>query len=297
MSNKQPFFSIIIPTYNCADFIRQTVEMVRRQSFEDWELVMVDDGSTDQTWEILKGLAGTDSRIKIDQRPDARSKGPGACRNLGVENSRGEYIAFLDADDEWSVERLQNAYNFIQENKAKAIFSGAWVMDRKGKYFRESRAIHQDESLFDFSINGDSFAQTSTLVVSAEKAKQVAFPENIRFHEDFAYFIEVGKLTGWLFFPSRDILVHWEDNHTKKVNYEDCIWFYKHYFHQSKDQNVRIKYLKYTAHELATRQPRDKNLKDLKVMLLSEQIKFSFLDDLLFTFPIVYGLVWKALSN
>lgn len=293
----KPFFSIVIPTYNCADFIRQTVTMVEQQSFPDWELIIVDDGSTDETWVILEELLRKVSKLKVFQRPEDRTKGPSACRNIGVENLIGQYIAFLDADDEWAVLRLENAFNFIQETKAKAIYSGAWVIDQKGKYFRESRAIHQDESFFDFSINGDSFAQTSTLIVSAEKAKQVAFPENIRFHEDFAYFVEVGTLTDWLFFPSQDVLVHWEDNHVKKVNYEDCLWFYMRYRHLSKNQNVRINYLKYTAHEVATRQPKDQYLKTYRQFLNKEGVKLNALELILFNTPFLYFFLWRLRSN
>ncbi|MCL6261229.1 glycosyltransferase family 2 protein [Aquiflexum sp. TKW24L] len=290
------FFSIVIPTFNCADFIRETVEMVRGQCFGDWELVMVDDGSTDETWEILKQLVSTDTRIKIDQRPKSRSKGPSACRNIGVENSKGQYTAFLDADDAWSVDRLQHAYTFIQETGAKAIYSGAWVIDQKGKYFRESRAIRKGESLFDFTINGDSFAQTSTLLVSSEIAKQVAFPEAIRFHEDFAYFIEVGELVPWSFFSSKDVLVHWEDNHLKKVNYADCLYFYQKYKRKSVDKIARIGYLKYTAHELATRQPRDINFKEFERLLKEEEIHFNLREKILFNWPILYKKIFY-LSN
>lgn len=300
MSQKKPFFSIVIPTYNCADFIRETVEMVKGQSFEDWELVMVDDRSTDQTWEILKGLAGTDSRIKIDKRPDARSKGPSACRNIGVEISSGLYTAFLDADDEWAIDRLQNAYDFIQETGAKAIYSGAWVIDQKGKYFRESRPIRQRETIFDFTINGDSFAQTSTLLVISEIAKQVAFPEAIRFHEDFAYFIEVGELVSWSFFPSKDVLVHWEDNHLKKVNYADCLYFYQKYKIKSVDQTARVGYLKYTAHELASRQPKENNLRDYKRLLEEEGTQLNLREKILFNSPILYKNIfylWNKLKS
>lgn len=262
--------------------------MIKQQSFIDWELIIVDDGSTDQTWEILKELIVTDSRIKIDQRPENRTKGPSACRNIGVEISTGQYIAFLDADDEWSADRLQNAYNFIQETGAKAIYSGAWVVDQKGKYFRESRPIRQGESIFDFTINGNSFSQTSSLLVTSEIAKQVDFPEVIRFHEDFAYFIEVGELVSWSDFPSKDVLVHWEDNHLKKVNYADCLYFYQKYKSKSVDRITRIGYLKYTAHELSIRQPKDNNLKDYQRLLIEEGTQLNLREKILFNWPRLY---------
>lgn len=269
--------------------------MVKGQSFQNLELVVVDDKSTDQTWEILKGLAGTDSRIKIDQRPDTRSKGPSVCRNIGVEISSGLYTAFLDADDEWSIDRLQNAYTFIQERGAKAIYSGAWVVDQKGKNFRESRAIGEGEMVFDFTIKGDKFAPTPTLIVKSEIAKQVAFPEAIRFYEDFAYFIEVGELVSWSYFQTEDVLIRWEDNHLKKVDYSDCLWFYRKYKNKSVDQIARIEYLKYAAHELVTKQPRE-SLKDFQRLLQEEGISLNLKEKLLFNWPILYKNIFY-LSN
>lgn len=297
MSHQKHFFSIVIPTYNCADFIVETVEMVKGQSFGDWELVMVDDGSMDQTWEILKGLADTDFRIKIDQRPEARSKGPSACRNIGVESAMGLYIAFLDADDEWSTDRLQNAYHFIQKTRAKAIYSGAWVVERKRKYFRKSRAILEKESVFDFVIKGDSFAPTPSLVVASHIAKKCAFPENLKFHEDFEFFIEVSKEVDWIFLNNQDIIIHWEDNHLKKLNYTDCLWFYHKNSPLSRDKKSRLEYLKYMAHELASRNPRAEELREYFRLLQKETDNLGFQYWILFNFPLMYFWGWKIRMN
>lgn len=266
--------------------------MIEQQSFSDWELVIVDDGSTDKTWETLEELQSSKAKLKVFQRPEDRAKGPSACRNIGVENALGQYISFLDADDGWSPDRLQNAFQFTKETEAKAIYSGAWVIDRKGKYFRESRAIRQGESLFDFTINGDCFAQTSTLIVNSNIAKQVAFPESIRFHEDFAYFIEVGKFVPWFYFSSKDVLVHWEENHLKNVNYEDCLFFYKKFKNMSVEQISRIGYLKYTAHELVTRQPKDNKLKDYQKLIEAEGISLSLREKILFNWPRLYKSIF-----
>jgi glycosyltransferase involved in cell wall biosynthesis len=294
MSQKKPFFSIIIPTYNCADFIGQTVAMVQEQSFLDWELIVVDDGSTDRTWEILEELQRTNPKLQIFQRPEARLKGPSACRNIGVENAKGEYIAFLDSDDEWNADRLGNAWRFIEKTQSKALYSGAWVIDHQRKYFRESRGIREGESLFDFVINGDAFAQTSTLIVKTYFAKKIRFPENVRFHEDFDYFMEVGEIVPWNFFPIQDILVHWEDNQSKKVNYKDCLWFYQKHAGKSLDLRIRLKYLRYMAYELVSKQPNDINLLAYKKLLEKEGFRLTLRDKLLFNLPVMYTALWRT---
>ena len=122
----------------------------------------------------------------------------------------------------------------------------------------------------------------------SEIAKQVAFPETIRFHEDFAYFIEVGELVSWSFLSSKDVTVNWEDNHLKRVNYADCLYFYKKYKSKSVDQISRVGYLKYTAHELASRQPKDNILIDYQRLLEEEGTRLNLREKLLFNWPGLY---------
>lgn len=91
--------SIIIPAYNRADLIGETLDSVLAQTYPHWECIVVDDHSTDNTWEIVEGYCQRDSRIKLFRRPEDRPKGANACRNYGVELSSGEYLNFLDSDD------------------------------------------------------------------------------------------------------------------------------------------------------------------------------------------------------
>jgi glycosyltransferase involved in cell wall biosynthesis len=103
-----PFFSIILPTHNRAHFLPKAVESVLTQTFEDWELVIVDDGSTDNTKEVV--LAYQDPRIiYIYQENQERS----AARNNGISKARGEYICFLDSDDYYLPNKLMNFRNFL----------------------------------------------------------------------------------------------------------------------------------------------------------------------------------------
>ena len=87
-------FSVIIPTYNRASLLRETLQSVFAQTFKDYEVIVVDDGSTDNTLEILRGY----SEVKVLTQSN---RGPGAARNLGVSQSQGRYLAFLDSDDIW----------------------------------------------------------------------------------------------------------------------------------------------------------------------------------------------------
>ncbi|MEX2512902.1 MAG: glycosyltransferase family 2 protein [Cyclobacteriaceae bacterium] len=94
-----PLVSILIPNYNKAPYLRQTLDSVLSQTYPNWECIIVDDHSTENSWEILKKYALIDTRIKIFKRPENRKKGGNAARNYAFELSQGEYINWLDSDD------------------------------------------------------------------------------------------------------------------------------------------------------------------------------------------------------
>ncbi|MCW5913707.1 MAG: glycosyltransferase [Chitinophagaceae bacterium] len=93
-----PLVSIITPSYNRAKIVVETAESIFRQSYENWEWVVVDDGSTDGSWDLLNQFQAKDNRVKIFKR-DREPKGAATCRNIAVEKCKGEYLIFLDTDD------------------------------------------------------------------------------------------------------------------------------------------------------------------------------------------------------
>lgn len=117
----RPVFSIIVPVYNAAKTIAATVHSVLAQSFTDFELILIDDGSRDQSLSIMTNLAAQDDRIKSVSWPN---KGVSATRNFGVELSRGELVAFLDADDLWHADKLARHYQLhAQDNDVGASYA------------------------------------------------------------------------------------------------------------------------------------------------------------------------------
>jgi glycosyltransferase involved in cell wall biosynthesis len=103
-----PYVSVIIPTYNRSNFITETIDSVLAQTYLDFEIIIVDDGSTDNTLEVLS-LYG--EKIKIIQQDN---QGQGPARNAGIKSSKGEWIAFLDSDDLWKPNKLQMQYELIK---------------------------------------------------------------------------------------------------------------------------------------------------------------------------------------
>ena len=125
-----PKISVIIPSYNHEKFIRGTIESVLNQTFQDFEIVITDDGSTDNSVEIIKSIG--DDRIRLFQFKTNR----GACSavNYCVKNSRGKYIAMLSSDDMFKPEKLEKQFNYLEKNKNKiAVFSYPSFIDEHGK--------------------------------------------------------------------------------------------------------------------------------------------------------------------
>ncbi|MBZ0097708.1 MAG: glycosyltransferase family 2 protein, partial [Taibaiella sp.] len=110
-----PRISIITPSFNRADVVEETARSIFNQSYSDWEWVIVDDGSTDNSWAVLESFARRDSRVKIYRR-DREPKGACTCRNIGVEKSTGDYLLFLDTDDVLASYCLSNRLSAMQED-------------------------------------------------------------------------------------------------------------------------------------------------------------------------------------
>lgn len=102
----QPLLSIIIPVFNRAHCIGETLQSIQQQEYTHWECIVVDDGSTDTSVETVAAFAKADSRIQLFERPQTLPKGANACRNYGFEQSKGDYINWLDSDDLMSPDKL-----------------------------------------------------------------------------------------------------------------------------------------------------------------------------------------------
>ena len=108
----KPFFSVVIPTYNCANKIHRAIESVLSQSYSNFEVLVMDDGSTDNTEEIVSSFR--DNRIVYDK--DSNFGGPARPRNRGIAIAKGDWICFLDSDDFWKKDFLSNAFEFIKKD-------------------------------------------------------------------------------------------------------------------------------------------------------------------------------------
>src|SRR5689334_4331637 len=100
--NNAPLVSIVMPAYNRANFIIETIDSIQKQTYSNWELIIVDDGSTDRTSEIIMNIE--DKRIRYYKE---QHRGMEDARNFGLEKARGEFIGFMDSDDLWAINKLE----------------------------------------------------------------------------------------------------------------------------------------------------------------------------------------------
>lgn len=122
--------SILIPTYNTEKFIRLTIESAQNQTYTNWEMILVDDASTDNTVAIIEEFVKKDSRIKLFKLPENR--GNGFARNAALEKATGKYIAYLDADDLWFPSKLEKQIHFLKANNLHFTFSFYDSIDEEG---------------------------------------------------------------------------------------------------------------------------------------------------------------------
>lgn len=122
--------SIITPSYNCGEYIRETIESIQSQTYQNWELLITDDCSTDNSIEIINKYASQDSRIKLFQLE--KNSGAGVARNNSIKESQGRYIAFCDSDDIWLPEKLERQVSLLYNGSAEVVYSSYTTCDENG---------------------------------------------------------------------------------------------------------------------------------------------------------------------
>lgn len=126
-----PFFSVIIPAYNRASILPETIDSIQKQSFESWEIVVVDDGSKDDTEAVVRGISTDDSRIRYIYQENAERS---AARNNGAKNAQGRYLFFLDSDDAFEPNHMHEVYALLQKEKFPVgmVFSNVLYLKENG---------------------------------------------------------------------------------------------------------------------------------------------------------------------
>ena len=182
----EPFFSIILATYNRAYCLENAVVSVIRQSFTSWELLIVDDGSMDHTPELLKNFASLDKRIRVFRQTN---QGPARARNFAIQKARGIYLAFIDSDDAYTTDHLESRLEILARDPSIDFLYGGMKIEG------DPRVPDRDDPSRLVNLEELGIPVTGTFIVRRDAARCIGgFPE-VGYSED-GLFLELAKKSG-----------------------------------------------------------------------------------------------------
>src|SRR4029453_8493898 len=210
-----PKVSVIIPTHNRAEFLRSAIASVLNQTFQDFEIVIIDDASKDHTQEVIAHF--NDTRIKVIH--NQISKGAAGARNIGLTNTSGEYIAFLDDDDEWLPEKLKIQICFLDKSSPEVggLYTYSFIKEKVS-----GRVLSTwNYEIKDFS--NENIVTTSSVLLRRECFEKCGlFDENMPTGSDYDMWIRISEK--FSFEVIRDALVNYYIHENRlSINYEKKI--------------------------------------------------------------------------
>lgn len=174
-----------MPAYNAEKYIAKSIESVCQQTFNNWELLITDDGSTDETMCIITSYQTMDERIKL--YVNTGGKGPASARNNSLSHASGKFIAFLDADDLWCSDKLIKQIAFMKTENADFSFTGYNYINVEGAF---QKKIEVPESLDYAALLRANVIATATVMIRREKFKDLGMP-NFPRAQDYALWLKL----------------------------------------------------------------------------------------------------------
>ena len=200
---RAPLVSVIMPAYNAARFIEEAIRSVMAQTLTDWELLVLDDGSSDDTVRIAQTLAQTDSRIKV--LPNEHNMGVARTRNRGFDLCRGRYVALLDSDDVWYPQKLERQTALMQETGAALCYCSYAIVDADGN---KTRADYLVPAAVDLdALLKQNVIGCSTVMLCTEVTETYRFEEDF-YHEDYVLWLRLLQ-DGCKFVGCTQLLAAW----------------------------------------------------------------------------------------
>ncbi len=180
--------SIIMPNYNSASFIEESIVSVLSQGYENWELILVDDCSSDDSLKAIEALIADDKRIKLLQL--TQNGGPAVARNRAIEEAKGRYIAFLDSDDLWHADKLSRQVSFMKDHDIALSYTGYYRIKETGGEIVDQIKVPQ-------KVNHSELLKQNiigclTAIYDTEKIGKVYMPDILK-RQDFGLWLRILK--------------------------------------------------------------------------------------------------------
>lgn len=252
--------SIVMTSYNYADYIKEAIESVLAQTYSNWELVIVDDGSTDSSVDVIKSYMEKDDRIKLYQHENGKNKGLASSIKLGVEKAESEWIAFLESDDKFTPNSIEEKMNAIQENPNidllftdLELFQDTEMISRFNKYFDYinsdffDRSISQFINNFPVLITKMNFIPTFSVVMLKKSIiENCDFSPTCKASVDYYLWAQLSKYN--IYYLNKK-LTKWRIHSNSYINTDRHNWFVRCYFYLKiyyftiADKNLLLKIL------------------------------------------------------
>lgn len=198
---EEQMISVVIPTYNRSKLLKRAVESVLNQTFKDFELIIVDDNSTDNTRETVMDLRKKDSRIKYFRHKN--NQGGSAARNTGIKHAKGEFIALLDDDDEWLPEKLIKQMSLFEKLPAEygVVYCGCFYISEKNSKLIKHITPREHGNVYEQMLEGCILASPTPLLRKECFSVSGLFDEKLNSSQDWDMWIRISKHFKFDFVP------------------------------------------------------------------------------------------------
>lgn len=181
--------SIVTPMYNAKKYIEQTILSVQSQTYEDWEMLIIDDGSTDDSVAIVESYISKDERIKLLK--NSTNRGVAETRNVGIMAATGRYLAFLDSDDLWKPQKLERQMAFMEMKETPFSFTACGVIDENGEVAGPVRRVPETIA-YKQLLKGNAIPCLTVMADTQQIPKELLCMPSIS-HEDYATWLRVAR--------------------------------------------------------------------------------------------------------
>ena len=243
-----PLVSIIMPAHNAASTIRESIDSVLAQSYPHWELIIINDASSDQTAQIIQSYAQKNENLHIYTNP--ANQGASETRNIGIRHAQGEYLALLDSDDLWHPEKLIQQINFMQENNATLSFTATSYLTATGE--RSPYILSVPKTFTLQQLLRSNLMSHSSIII--RRTQMLPYPSGFM-HEDYAVWLQIIKKIGHAHGLNQPLLTYRLQAQSKSAKrIHSAIMIYNAYRHAQYNPLTAFFYtLRYARHSIAKR--------------------------------------------
>jgi glycosyltransferase involved in cell wall biosynthesis len=281
---ENPLISIIIPVFNREKLIVRTLESIQNQTYSNWECIIVDDGSTDNTLNVIKSFVDEEKRFQIISHHHVGNAN--ILRNIGINMAKGKYVAMLDSDDEFMPHHLSRRLAKIEEWSCDGIYGSYLLFD--GLESKKKKAYTPIGNFANYLFSG-GVAPTPSHFYTKESISDVMWDEAYKRHQDLDLSIRFSDKYKFYCDEEVTVIVNWEKGVVRNIDFPSCIKFIETYYDQI-DQKHLISYSRDMIIFGGSKNLKSVNLKIFIAVLKGNLKDLSFIIRLIYRYPRVMYL-------